>query len=175
MSSDKKIESITIPFNKVPNGSLQSELRNAMEVQFRYKFYKDVQFPYLHSLGIRNVLQGFGNEDVGFIGILHLWWVNEDNGIVYDKTRKSPVQIKGVWKSEWLDHPHEALVLAQKLEKEKIYDEEKLVFLIQNYVRQKTEQKARKEAERLLRARQGIESMVEEDVEEEAKRVILWN
>ena len=175
MSSDKKIESITIPFNKVPNGRLQSELRNAMEVQFRYKFYKDVQFPYLHSLGIRHVLQGFGNEEVGFIGILHLWWVNEDNGIVYDKTRKSPVQIKGVWKSEWLDHPHEALVLAQKLEKEKIYDEEKLVFLIQNYVRQKTEQKARKEAERLLRARQGIESMVEEDVEEEAKRVILWN
>jgi len=175
MSSDKKIESITIPFNKVPNGSLQSELRNAMEVQFRYKFYKDVQFPYLHSLGIRHVLQGFGNEEVGFIGILHLWWVNEDNGIVYDKTRKSPVQIKGVWKSEWLDHPHEALVLAQKLEKEKIYDEEKLVFLIQNYVRQDTEKRARKETERLLRERQGIESMVEEDVEEEAKKVILWN
>jgi len=27
----------------------------------------------------------------------------------------------------------------------------------------------------LLRERQGIESMVEEDVEEEAKKVILWN
>ena len=175
MSSDKKVESITIPFNKVPNGSLQSELRNAMEVQFRYKFYKDVQFPYLHSLGIRHVLQGFGNEEVGFIGILHLWWVNEDNGIVYDNPRKSPVQIKGVWKSEWLDHPHDALAIAQKIEKERIYDEEKLVFLTQNYVRQDTEKRARKEAERLLRERQGIESMVEEDVEEEAKKVILWN
>ena len=175
MSTDKKVETITIPYNKVPNGSLQSELRNAMEVQFRYKFYKDVQFPYLHSLGIRNVLQGFGNEDVGFIGILHLWWVNEDNGIVYDNPRKSPVQIKGVWKSEWLDHPHEALALAQKLEKEKIYDEEKLVNLMHNHIREKTEQRAQKEAIRLLRERQEIERPVEEDVEEEAKKVILWN
>ena len=64
---------------------------------------------------------------------------------------------------------------AQKVEKERIYDEQKLVFLTQNYVRQDTEKRARKEAERLLRERQGIESMVEEDVEEEAKKVILWN
>ena len=47
--------------------------------------------------------------------------------------------------------------------------------MTQNYVRQDTEKRARKEAERLLRERQGIESMVEEDVEEEAKKVILWN
>ena len=175
MSSDKKIESITIPYNKVPNEKNRGELRHAMEVQFRYKFYNDVQFPYLQSLGIRNVLQGFGNEDVGFIGILHLWWVNEDNGIVYDNPRKSSVPIKGVWKSEWLDHPQDALVLAQKLEKEKIYDEEKLVFLTQNYVRQKEHQRQQKEAVRLLRERQEIERPVEEDVEEEAKKVILWN
>ena len=38
--------------------------------------------------------------------------------------------------------------------------------MTQNYVRQDTEKRARKEAERLLRERQGIESMVEEDVEE---------
>ena len=175
MSSDKKIESITIPYNKVPNEKNRGELRHAMEVQFRYKFYNDVQFPYLQSLGIRNVLQGFGNEDVGFIGILHLWWVNEDNGIVYDNPRKSSVPIKGVWKSEWLDHPHDALALAQKIEDKKPYDEEKLVFLTQNYVRQKEQQRAQKEAERLLRERQEIERPVEEDVEEEAKKVILWN
>ena len=149
--------------------------RYAMETQFRYKFYQDVQFPYLHSLGIRHVLQGFGNEEVGFIGILHLWWVNEDSGIVYDNPKKWPVAIKGIWKSEWLNHPQEAIALAQKIQDKKPYDEEKLVFLIQNYVRQDTEKRARKETERLLRERQGIESMVEEDVEEEAKKVILWN
>ena len=175
MSSDKKIEWITIPYNKVPNEKNREELRHAMEVQFRYKFYKDVQFPYLHSLGIRHVLQGFGNEEVGFIGILHLWWVNEDNGIVYDNPRKSPVQIKGVWKSEWLDHPHDALALAQKIEDKKPYDEEKLAYLMQNYLQQKEQQRAQKEAVRLIRERKEIESMVEEEVEEEAKKVILWN
>ena len=172
---DKKVESITIPFNKVPNGSLQSELRNAMEVQFRYKFYKDVQFPYLHSLGIRNVLQGFGNEDVGFIGILHLWWVNEDSGIVYDNPKKWPVAIKGIWKSEWLNHPQEAIALAQKIQDKKPYDEEKLVTLMHNHIRQQTEQRAHKEAEKMLRERQKIDRTAEEDVEEEAKKVILWN
>ncbi len=46
--------------------------RYAMETQFRYKFYQNVQFPYLQSLGIDHVFQGFGNEDHGFIGMLHL-------------------------------------------------------------------------------------------------------
>ena len=149
--------------------------RYAMETQFRYKFYQDVQFPYLQSLGIKDVFQGFGNEEHGFIGMIHLWWVNEDNGITYDHPKKGPVTIKGIWRSEWFDTPEQGVVAAQKIEKERIYDEQKLVFLTQNYVRQDTEKRARKEAERLLRERQGIESMVEEDVEEEAKKVILWN
>ena len=175
MSSDKKIESITIPYNKVPDTNILSDLRHAMEVQFRYKFYKDVQFPYLHSLGIRNVLQGFGNEDVGFIGILHLWWVNEDSGIVYDNPKKGPVAIKGIWKSEWLNHPQDAIALAQKIQDKKPYDEEKLVSISHNYILQKEQEKAQKEAVRLLREQQGIESPTEEEVEKEAKKVILWN
>ena len=149
--------------------------RYAMETQFRYKFYQDVQFPYLQSLGVDHVFQGFGNEEHGFIGMIHLWWVNEDSGIVYDHPKKGPVAIKGIWKSEWFDTPEQGVLAAQKIEKERIYDEQKLVFLTQNYVRQETEKRARKEAERLLRERQGIESMVEEEVEEEAKKVILWN
>ena len=149
--------------------------RYAMETQFRYKFYQDVQFPYLQSLGIDHVFQGFGNEEHGFIGMIHLWWVNEDSGISYDHPKKGPVTIKGIWRSEWFDTPEQGVLAAQKVEKERIYDEQKLVFLTQNYVRQDTEKRARKEAERLLRERQGIESMVEEDVEEEAKKVILWN
>ena len=149
--------------------------RYAMETQFRYKFYQDVQFPYLQSLGVDHVFQGFGNEEHGFIGMIHLWWVNEDSGIVYDNPRKGPVAIKGMWRSEWFNTPEQGVLAAQKIQKERIYDEQKLVFLTQNYVRQETEKRARKEAERLLRERQGIESMVEEEVEEEAKKVILWN
>ena len=149
--------------------------RYAMETQFRYKFYQDVQFPYLHSLGIDHVFQGFGNEEHGFIGMLHLWWVNEDNGIVYDHPKKGPVAIKGIWKSEWFDTPEQGVLAAQKVENERIYDEQKLVFLTQNYVKQKEQERAQKEAVRLLRERQEIERPVEEDVEEEAKKVILWN
>ena len=149
--------------------------RYAMETQFRYQFYQNVQFPYLQSLGIDHVFQGFGNEEHGFIGMIHLWWVNEDSVITYDHPKKGPVTIKGIWRSEWFDTPEQGVLAAQKVENERIYDEQKLVFLTQNYVRQDTEKRARKEAERLLRERQGIESMVEEDVEEEAKKVILWN
>ena len=170
METKKQIESITIPYNKVPNENLQAELRHAMEVQFRYKFYQDTQFPYLQSLGIKNVLQGFGNEDVGFIGILHLWWVNEDNNIVYDKPRETPVQIKGIWKSEWLNDPKEAIALAQKLEDEKPYDENKLVQIQQNYVKQMVEKRAEKEIMRQIHEKQQ-----EEQLTEEIPKKILWN
>ena len=149
--------------------------RYAMETQFRYKFYQDVQFPYLQSLGVDHVFQGFGNEEHGFIGMIHLWWVNEDSGIVYDHPKKGPVAIKGIWKSEWFDTPEQGVLAAQKIENERIYDEQKLVFLTQNYVKQKEQERAQKEAVRLLRERQEIERPVEEDVEEEAKKVILWN
>ena len=149
--------------------------RYAMETQFRYKFYQDVQFPYLHSLGIDHVFQGFGNEEHGFIGMLHLWWVNEDNGIVYDHPKKGPVAIKGIWRGEWFDTPEQGVLAARQIEKERIYDEQKLVTLTQNYIKQKIEETAQRKAEKLLQERQEIERPAEEDVEEEAKKVILWN
>ena len=170
MEQKKQIESITIPYNKVPNENLQAELRHAMEVQFRYKLYNDTQFPYLQSLGIKNILQAFGNEEIGFIGILHLWWVNEDNNIIYDKPRETPVKIKGIWKSEWLNDPKEAVALAQKLEDEKPYDENKLVQIQQNYVKQMIEKRAEKEVMRQIHEKQQ-----EEQLTEEIPKKILWN
>ena len=150
-------------------------IRYAMEVQFRHKFYQDIQFPYYHSLGIKNIFQSFASEETGFIGMLHLWWVNEDSGIVYDNPRKGQVLIKGMWKSEWFDSAAAGIAAAQKITKEKIYDEEKLVSIAHNYIIQKTKEKVKKEIERLLREQQGIEIPVEEEVEKEAKKVILWN
>ena len=149
--------------------------RYAMETQFRYKFYQDIQFPYLQSLGINHVFQGFANEEHGYIGMLHLWWANEDSGIVYDHPRKGPVAIKGIWRSEWFDTPEQGILAAQKVEKERIYDEQKLVILMRNYVKQKEQERQQKEAQRLLQERKEFESLVDEDVEEEAKKVILWN
>jgi len=149
--------------------------RYAMETQFRYKFYQNVQFPYLQSLGIDHVFQGFGNEEHGFIGMIHLWWVNEDSGIAYDHPKKGPVAIKGIWRSEWFDTPEQGVLAAQKVEKERIYDEQKLVFMMQNYLKQKEQERAQKEAIRILQERKEFERPAEEDVEEEAKKVILWN
>ena len=68
-------------------------LQQAMEIQFRHKLYCDIKFPYLQSLGIKDIVQGFGNEEIGFIGVLHLRWVNEDNNIVYDKHKDISFQI----------------------------------------------------------------------------------
>ena len=129
-------------------------IRYAMEVQFRHKFYQDLQFPYYHSLGIKNIFQSFASEEVGFIGMLHLWWVNEDSGIVYDNPRKGQVLIKGMWKSEWFDSAAAGIAAAQKITKEKIYDEEKLVSIAHNYIIQKTKEKVKKEIKRLLREQQ---------------------
>ena len=44
-----------------------------------------------------------------------------------------------------------------------------------NLIIQKTKEKVKKEIERLLREQQGIEIPAEEEVEKEAKKVILWN
>jgi len=50
------------------------ELRKGFEMQFRYKFYRDPKFPFLKSIGIKHVIQGFEHpsDEVGFIGMLHL-------------------------------------------------------------------------------------------------------
>ena len=170
MSTDKQIESITIPYNKVPNENLQAELRHAMEVQYRFKLYNDVKFPYLQSLGIKNILQGFGNEEIGFIGILHLWWVNEDNNIVYDKPRETPVKIKGIWKSEWLDDPKEAIAIAQKLSDEKLYDETKLVRIAQEHTKKIMEERLQKQIQNHIR-----ENKEDEQLTDEIPENVLWN
>ena len=149
--------------------------RYAMETQFRYKFYKDIQFPYLQSLGIDHVFQGFGNEEHGFIGMLHLWWVNEDSGIVYDNPKKGPVAIKGIWRSEWFDTPEQGVLAARQIEKERIYDEQKLISVMHNHIKRITEEMTQRKAERLLQEQLDIESPVDEEVEEEAKKVKLWN
>ena len=105
--------------------NLQKELRYAMETQFRYKFYKSPEFPFLPSMGIRHVFQGFEEkEKLGFIGMLHLWWTNEDDGIEYDNPKYF---VKGIWHGEWLDDPMEGIKKAIQIQKEAIWDGNKLL------------------------------------------------
>ena len=96
------------------------ELRYAMETQFRYKFYKSPEFPFLPSMGITHVFQGFEakEEELGFIGMLHLWWTMEDNGIKYDNPRYF---VKGTWHGEWFDRPEEGIIKAMQIQKENTF------------------------------------------------------
>ena len=103
----------------------REELRYAMETQFRYKFYKSPEFPFLPSLGLRHVFQGFeAKEELGYIGMLHLWWTNEDNGIKYDNPRYF---VKGTWHGEWFDNPEDGVKLAIHIHKEVTFDVNKLL------------------------------------------------
>ena len=86
--------------------------RQAMEVQFRHRMSKDINFPFLQSLGIKDVLQGFGNEEVGFIGVLHLKWSS------------------GEWVSTWYDSPEDGHRIAEEIESQNIIDTEKVMIMI---------------------------------------------
>ena len=131
------------------------ELRKAFEMQFRYKFYRDPKFPFLKSIGIKHVIQGFEHpsDDVGFIGMLHLWWVPDPTGTVTD-----------IWESEWLDTPHEGIALAQALDKNRVYDVGKLVQTHTEAIQKIAEKEMMKQ----------IQAKIRKEEEEESKTV-LWN
>ena len=105
-------------------------LQQAMEIQFRHKLYCDIKYPYLQSFGIKDIVQGFGNEEIGFIGVLHLRWVNEDNNIVYDKPKEWPVTVKSVWKSTWYNTPEIGKKIIEEIESNSIIDIEKVMEII---------------------------------------------
>jgi|TARA_B100000949_G_scaffold135340_1_gene119199 hypothetical protein len=109
----------------------RDELRYAMETQFRYKFYNSTEFPFLPSMGIRHIFQSFEIKEVfEYIGMLHLWWTNEDNGIVYDNPRNF---VKGTWHGVWYDRPQEGIERANELQKNDCIDLEKLYQVHLNY------------------------------------------
>ncbi|SVE60758.1 uncharacterized protein METZ01_LOCUS513612, partial [marine metagenome] len=111
----------------------REELRYAMETQFRYKFYKSPEFPFLPSMGIRHVFQGFEakEEELGFIGMLHLWWTKEDF-------------VKGTWHGEWFDSPEEGIKRAIQVQEEiTFWDQNKLLQVHHEYLNELR----RKEAE----------------------------
>ena len=121
----------------------RKELRHAMETQFRYKFYKSPEFPFLPSMGIRHIFQGFEakEEDGGFIGMLHLWWTKEDNGIKYDNPRQF---VKGTWHGEWFDNPEEGIKLAMQIQRENCWDVNKLLQVHHEYLNELRKRDAEK-------------------------------
>ena len=86
-------------------------LRQALEMQFRHQFYKDPKFPFLQSLGIKDVFQSFASEEFGDIGTLRLY---------YDHKEETK------WKSQWFDSHEDALPIVNNLythfRVEKVYE-----------------------------------------------------
>jgi len=81
-----------------------------MDVQFRYQLYQKPEFRYMQSLGIKDIFQGFGNTEIGMIGVLHLYWKEKD-----------------VWLTKWYDTPEQGRDAQQKVFDDSPFDREKLM------------------------------------------------
>ena len=101
----------------VQDKKLRKDLRHAMETQFRHKLYHDVSFPYLHSLGIKDIIQGFANDEIGLVGILHLHYTTEKDKI-------------GLWKSTWYDSEEEGTRVGQAIADASMFDPEKVALML---------------------------------------------
>ena len=141
------------------------EIRKGLEQQFRFKLYKDPKFPFLHSMGMKHMFQGFDAQEDGYIGTLHLWWSNESGEPSYHTNNKQ--FLSGYWKSEWIDDATEAIELAMECERKNNPYAEKLM---RAFV---------KEQERQLEISQKkkLEERYKKDMEkmEEESETVLWN
>ena len=125
----------------------RDELRYAMETQFRYKFYNQTEFPFLPVMGIRHIFQSFeAPDELGYIGMLHLWWTMEDNGIVYDNPRNF---VKGTWHGEWFDTPMQGIEKASEVYQQS--QGEKLIQIHRNYQNDAQNKKTQDDIQKHLR------------------------
>ena len=95
------------------------------------------------NIGINHIIQGFDGTpaEVGFIGVLHLWWSSEDSKIEYDNPRYF---VKGTWHGEWLDSPEDAIKLSMQIQKSRLYDENKLIQIAIHYAKKVLETPVKK-------------------------------
>ena len=141
------------------------EIRKGLEQQFRFKLYKDPKFPFLHSMGMKHMFQGFDAQEDGYIGTLHLWWSNESGEPSYHTNNKQ--FLSGYWKSEWIDDATEAIELAIECErKNNLYAEQ----LIKAFVKEQTRQSE-------LLAKDMLDKKFKKDMKkiEEESKTVLWN
>ncbi len=141
------------------------EIRKGLEQQFRFKLYKDPKFPFLHSMGMKHMFQGFDAQEDGYIGTLHLWWSNESGEPSYHTNNKQ--FLSGYWKSKWIDDATEAIELAIECErKNNPYAEQ----LIKAFVKEQARQSE-------ILAKDMLDKKFKKDMKkiEEESKTVLWN
>ena len=105
-------------------------IRFFLEVQYREKLVHKPEFPFLQSIGMKDIFQGFKHPSGKYLGMLHLKWSS-------GKT----------WLREgWFDSKEEAEDFIRKLYEEKPVDTEKLYQIHYEY-KKKVEEKIRAEQE----------------------------
>ena len=84
------------------------KLRFFLEVQYREKLVHKPEFPFLQSIGIKDVFQSFSSDEFGDLGTLRLYYES------------------GEWKAQWFDSHEDALEIVNNLytyfRVEKVYE-----------------------------------------------------
>lgn len=105
-------------------------IRFFLEVQYREKLVHKPEFPFLQSIGMKDIFQGFKHPSGKYLGMLHLKWSS-------GKT----------WLREgWFDTKEDAEDFIRKLYEEKPVDTEKLYQIHYEY-QKKVEEKIKAEQE----------------------------
>ena len=105
-------------------------IRFFLEVQYREKLVHKPEFPFLQSIGMKDIFQGFKHPSGKYLGMLHLKWSS-------GKT----------WLREgWFDSKEEAEDFIKKLYEEKPVDTKKLYQIHYEY-QKKVEEKIKAEQE----------------------------
>ena len=109
-------------------------LRQAMDVQFRHQLYQKPEFTFLPSIGIRDIFQGFGNDEVGFIGFLHLKYFRLGEG-------------EKEWMSIWYDTHEEGIEAQRQWFEDVPYNRGKMMHSVIQYMKSQAEKIGIEESE----------------------------
>lgn len=105
--------------SKIPPDLLR-DVRFQVETKFRLSLYKQVEYPFLPSVGVKDIFHSFQHHELGFLGVLHLHWqLVEDTSFAYQTL--------------WYDDIHEAISVAQQLQSKKIANEDKIMTYVSHY------------------------------------------
>ena len=140
------------------------EIRKGVELQFRYKFYQDSKYPFLPAMGIKHIFQGFDAHDDGYIGTLHLWYVNDSGEPSYHTKDKKFVS--GIWKGEWIDNAIDAVERAMELENESYSYTEQLTHIHLNNMKAYSDKLARELIDKKVKKQM-------DELEEESEDILL--
>ena len=117
--------------NEQSKEEMLKQMRYAINTQMRYKLYRDTIFPYMQSMGMNHIFQGFKDDDNEiFIGVYHLYWIPEEDKGIKVLNPSKPVA-KGTWMHEWLTE-EEAQAKQKEIQDKSCVNYEKMTEALQS-------------------------------------------